>query len=182
MGLKRILHFGNTEEIYRFCPEEILYMQAVNGMEETKVFLINHRDTYILPNGLGYVSKIIDDALLKTTNSMCRIGRSSIINLQYLSDIIGTDTVRLVAEVDGITTEENLRISVAACTKLAERRGVSKEAQKEYQRLHFEGGYIEKHIGGGGGYLGFIIKEYEPCARPERYYDINDDEIMFLGV
>ena len=74
MSIKRNLRFGNTEEMFQFCPEEILYMQPVNGAEETTVFLVNG-DYYFLPNGLGYVSKVIDDTLLRsrgTGNSLCR--------------------------------------------------------------------------------------------------------------
>lgn len=182
MSLQRNLYFGNTEEIYRFCSEEIFYMQAVYGKEETTVFLINNKDSYILPNGLGFVSKVIDDALLKTSNTMCRIGRSTIINFKYLSIIIGTDTIRLVADVDGQPIEENIKLSVAACEKLAKTKGISKAKQKEYQHKHFEKGYSIKTLGGGPGVTGFMIKEYEPLERPESYYDIGDDEIMFLGV
>lgn len=183
MSIQRNLHFGNTEEIYQFCPEEILYMQAVCGEEETKVFLIN-KDIYILPNGLGRVSKVIDDTLLKlkTTNTMCRIGRSNIINFNYLSDFIGTDTIRLVADVDGRLMEEKIKISVAACKILAKKQGVSKAEQKQYQHEHFEHGYNITTLGAGSPYTGFICREYEPRERSVDYYDIGDDEIMFLGV
>lgn len=56
MSINRNLRFGNTEEVFLFCPEEILYMQPVYGKEETTVFLVNN-DCYILPNSLKYVSK-----------------------------------------------------------------------------------------------------------------------------
>ena len=184
MSIKRNLRFGNTEEMFQFCPEEILYMQAVYGEEETTVFLVNN-DCYILPNGLGYVSKVIDDNLLKTrrtNNSVCRIGRSTIINLNYL-DIIGTDTIRLMANINGVSAEGNLKIPVVACNELAKMRGLTKRQQKDYQIEHFKGGYVEKKFGGGpAGYTGFMITSYEPCERPESFYDIGDDEIMFLGV
>ena len=179
----RNLRFGNTEEIYQFCPEEILYMQTVPGREETNVFLVNN-DCYILPNGLGAVSKIIDSNLLRsrrTDNSVCRIGRSTIINLDYL-DIIGTDTIRLMANINGNSTRENIRISAEACNKLAETRGFSRRQQRNYQIEHFANGYVEEILGGGSGYTGFMARTYEPCDRPESYYDISDDEIMFLGV
>ena len=184
MGIKRNLRFGNTEEMFQFCPEEILYMQPVNGVEETTVFLVNG-DYYFLPNGLGYVSKVIDETLLRskgTGNSLCRIGRSTIINLDYL-DIIEKGTIRLLANIDGISTKESLTISNAACDKLAQMRGLTKRQQKNYQIDHFQGGYVEKTFGGGGqGYTGFMVRTYEPCERPESYYDIDDNEIMFLGV
>ena len=184
MSIKRNLRFGNTEEMFQFCPEEILYMQTVNGAEETTVFLVNG-DYYSLPNGLGYVSKVIDDTLLRsrgTGNSLCRIGRSTIINLDYL-DIIEKGTIRLLANIDGISTKESLTISNAACDKLAQMRGLTKRQQKNYQIGHFQGGYVEKTFGGGGqGYTGFMVRTYEPCERPESYYDIDDNEIMFLGV
>ncbi len=181
MNIIRNLHFGNTEEMFQFCPEEILFMQAVYGEEETTVFLVN-KDYYSLPNGLGYVSKVIDDTLLKSENkinSICRIGRSTIINLDYLN-IIGTDTIKLIANIDGISTEESVRIPINACNELAKSRGLSKKQQKNYQIKHFQGGYVEEIL--GGGYTSFIIRTYEPCERPESYYDIGDDEIMFLGV
>ena len=183
MNIKRDLRFGNTEELFQFCPEEILYMQAVSGEEETTVFLVN-RDYYFLPNGLGYVSSVIDNNLLRsrrTENSVCRIGRSTIINLDYL-DIIGTDTIRLIANINGMSIEECLKMPVEKCNELAKIRGLTKKQQKDYQIKHFKGGYVEKILGGGPGYTGFMIKTYEPCERPESYYDIGDDEIMFLGV
>ena len=184
MSIKRSLRFGNTEEIFQFCPEEILYMQAVYREEATRVFLVN-TDSYILPNGLGYVSKVIDDTSLRTRitdNSVCKIGRSTIINLNYL-DIIGTDTIRLMANINGVSTEESLNIPVVVCDKLAQMRGLSKRQQNNYQIDHYQGGYVEKTFGGGGqGYTGFMVRTYEPCERPESYYDIDDDEIMFLGV
>lgn len=52
MSINRNLRFGNTEEVFQFCPEEILYMQPVYGKEETTVFLVNN-DCYILPNNLS---------------------------------------------------------------------------------------------------------------------------------
>ena len=183
MSIKRNLRFGNTEEMFQFCPEEILYMHAVYGEEETTVFLVNN-DCYILPNGLGYISKVIAETLLKsrrTNCSVCRIGRSTIINLNYLS-IIGTDTIRLVAEIDGIKTEENIKVSNRACEKIASAKGLTKRKQEEYQRMHFDGGYVSSSYGGGPGSIGFMVTTYEPCERPESYYDINEDEIMFLGV
>jgi len=184
MSIKRSLRFGNTEEIFQFCPEEILYMQAVYREEATRGFLVN-TDSYILPNGLGNVSKVIDDISLRTRItdiSVCKIGRSTIINLNYL-DIIGTDTIRLVANINGVSTEESLNIPVDKCNELAKIRGLTKKQQKDYQIKHFKGGYVEKKFGGGpAGYTGFMITSYEPCERPESYYDIGDDEIMFLGV
>lgn len=183
MSINRNLRFGNTEEVFLFCPEEILYMQPVYGKEETTVFLVNN-DCYILPNSLKYVSKVIDDNLLKSrraNNSVCRIGRYAIINFDYL-DIIGTDTIRLLANINGVSTEESLKIPVRQCNKLAKMRGLTKKQQKDYQIKHFKGGYVEKILGGGPGYTGFMIRTYEPCERPESYYDIDDDEIMFLGV
>ena len=42
MSIKRDLHLGNTEESFWFCPEEILYMQAVTNEKETKVVLLNN--------------------------------------------------------------------------------------------------------------------------------------------
>jgi len=184
MSIKRSLRFGNTEEIFQFCPEEILYMQAVYREEATRVFLVN-TDSYILPNGLGYVSKVIDDTSLRTRitdNSVCKIGRSTIINLEYL-DIIGTDMIRLMANINGVSTEGSIKIPVVQCNELAKMRGLTKKQQKDYQIKHFKGGYVEKKFGGGpAGYTGFMITSYEPCERPESYYDIGDDEIMFLGV
>ena len=159
-------------------------MQAVNGEEQTKIFLKNNNDCYILPNGLGYVAKVIDDTLLETDDkTMLKVGRSTIINSKCLSDIIGTNTIRLVADVDGQTIETDVPgLSAAACTKLAKTKGLSKAQQRDYQHRHFEPGYRITSSGGGSGYFGFLIKEYEPCERPESYYDIDDDEIMFLGV
>ena len=102
--------------------------------------------------------------------------------MNYL-DIIGTDTIRLVANINGVSTEESLNIPVVVCDKLAQMRGLTKRQQKTYQIDHFQGGYVEKTFGGGGqGYTGFMVRTYEPCERPESYYDIDDDEIMFLGV
>lgn len=34
MSINRNLRFGNTEEVFQFCPEEILYMQPVYGKGE----------------------------------------------------------------------------------------------------------------------------------------------------
>ena len=62
-------------------------------------------------------------------------------------------------------------------------RGLTKRQQKNYQIGHFQGGYVEKTFGGGGqGYTDFMVGIDEPCERPESYYDIDDNEIMFLGV
>lgn len=183
MNIKRNLRFGNTEEIFQFCPEEILYMQAVNGEEETTVFLVN-RDYYFLPNGLGYVSKVIDDTLLRsrrTNNSVCRIGRSTIINLDYLNNI-ENNTIYLIAEINGLTIKGEISVSSNACEKLGKMRALTKKQQKDYQIEHFKGGYDEKTFGGGPGYTGFMVRSYEPRERSENYYDIGDDEIMFLGV
>jgi hypothetical protein len=183
MNIKRNLRFGNTEEMFQFCPEEILYMQAVSGEEETTVFLVN-RDYYFLPNGLGYVSKVIDDTLLRsgrTNNSVCRIGRSTIINLDYLN-VIENNTICLVADINGLTTKGEVGVSSSACEKLEKLRALTKKQQKDYQIENFKVGYDEKTLGGGPGYTGFMVRTFEPRERPESYYDIGDDEIMFLGV
>lgn len=186
MNVKRLLRFGNTEEIYRFCPEEILYMQAVTGERETIVFMTNNKDYYCVPNGLGHVAQVIDETLrkrLRTSNTMVTCGRSTIINKKYLGDVIGTGCIRLVAEVDGVKNEVDVKLPVDKCEMLAKVKGLSKAEQKEYQRKHFPDGYVRKSFGGGGGrYTGFMIETYEACDRPESFYDIQDDEIMFLGV
>ena len=122
-NLRRNLRFGNTEEVYRFCPEEILYMAAVTGKEETKVHLINN-ESYTLPNGLGYVKNVIRAALLETDNIMTEIGRSTVINSMYLSDI-GTNTIRLVADVDGQTIETDIcGLPAAVCKETAETKDI----------------------------------------------------------
>lgn len=195
MSLRRILHFGNTEEQYRFCPDEILYIEAVKGEEKSTVFLLNSENVYSLPIGLGKVAKIIDDTLQGLPDSLCKIGRSNIINLKYLSDDIGKNTIRLVADVDGTSIEKELILYAKTCEELKKYRKSSKTIQEFYQRNHFEGGYVVKSpIGSqgdislevvtntGSSNMGFMIKEYEPCERPESYYDIEDDQIMFLGV
>lgn len=201
-NLRRNLRFGNTEETYRFCPEEILYMTTVYGEEKTKVHLINN-DCYILPNGLGYVKNVIHASLLETDNTMTKIGRSTIFNATYLSDI-GTNTIRLVADVDGQTIETYIdNLPAAACKEIAETKGLSKAQKREYQRKkqakkrslskaqqrddlyrHFENGYNFEPFGGRTtlNCLGFMVEEKEPRECPESDYDIDDDEIMFLGV
>lgn len=196
MSLQRILHFGNTEEQYRFCPEEIMYIEAVKGEEKSTVFLLNSENVYSLPIGLGKVAKIIDDTLQGLPDSLCKVGRSVILNLKYISDIIGANTIRLVANVNGTLIEKDLILYAKACEELAKYLNSTKARQKAYQQQHFEGGYVARSLGGNRGdisldivrstssssTMGFMIMNYEPCERPESYYDIDEDQIMFLGV
>ncbi|MCR4918379.1 MAG: hypothetical protein K5928_00985 [Prevotella sp.] len=184
--MERKLLLGNTEVGFLFCPEEILYISTIPNMEKCEVFLVNGQK-YEVPNSRKNICKKINDEYKKEINKFtaCRlipVGKPFVLNLDYLSEDIGIDHVHLKANIGGeVLFELNLQVSEKVCKELAMARGLDKKAQRKYQQEHYPNGY--KIIRRGGTYgTAFIQVEYVAIDRDESYYDIGDDEIMFLGV
>ena len=148
---------------------------------------------------MGSVVDYIKDALKPTDKVMMCIGRDTIFNRQYFCGVVDKGTIRLMAEVDGQQIETTIQASDSACKHLKKTRGMNKEQLRDYLENHSKNrrsmtilseghrfpdfrvnsrGLTHALQRGDNEYLGFTIR---PDAQ-EDYYDINDDEIMFLGV
>lgn len=201
--MKRIIRIGNTEEHYTFRPEEILYAETIKGEERTSVHLLN-QTIYTLPCGLSVFAKTIDDSMIRMhtmersywrdrsqaidnsmrstlRTSIVRLGRSYLANYEYI--VKAQDgIVDLCAEVEDKTIEDRIIISRKACSILSDMIGKKIHQLERFQHDNHSNGYTEVYSGGSGGYTGFMSREYKPTKRDDTYYDIEDDDILFLGM
>ncbi len=183
--MARRLLLGNTEVGFRFCFEEIFYICTIPNTERCEIILVNGQK-YEVPNALNRISKAIDDELHEniyngTEHSFAPAGKAFIINMAYLNDI-GIDHVRFKADV-GDTTPSILDVKLPrdVCENLAMARKLDRRAQRAYQQKHYPDGFKIIRKGSGFG-TAFLVDEYVVIERDESYYDIDEGEIMFLGV
>lgn len=181
--MNRIIHIGNTEEKYMLRPDELLYIETVKGQEKMEAHLLNG-SVYTLPSTLTVLSETIDDATRNTTYEgvILQIGRSLLLNHNYLKEAI-EGTVLLEATIGDKTVCKKLQISKKACSKLASLIDQSKWKLKQYQEDNHPEGYDVWSSGSpGGGYIGFIMRKFTPKKRDGRFYEIDDDDLLILGL
>lgn len=174
--MKRTIHIGNTEEHYHFCPEEILYAETVKGEEKTKVHLLNG-NSYDVPCLLNEWARTTDHSLMKSDQTMIRIGRFYVVNNEYVKSA-ENGIVTLSADIEDST---DINISPKACAKLQYLIGKDDSSLLDFQHENHSDGY-NKQISGGGRYSSFMIVRYVPKERDDAYYDIDDDDILILGI
>lgn len=181
--MNRIIHIGNTEEKYMLRPDELLYIETVKGQEKMEAHLLNNC-VYTLPSTLTTLSKTIDDATRNTTyeGEILQIGRFLLLNLNYLKEA-NDGTVLLEATIGDNTVSKNLQISKQACSKLASLIGKSKRKLQQYQEDNHPDGYDVWSSGSpGGGCIGFIMRRVTPKKREGGFYEIEDDDLLILGL
>lgn len=83
--MKEKLFFRNSNEARFIDPSLILYVIAYGRYS---VFHLSTSVSFCLPMQLGKVSEIIARQLPHTCNDFARVGRSLIINLTYLHNIL----------------------------------------------------------------------------------------------
>lgn len=176
--MKRTIHIGNTEEHYQFCPEEILYVETVKGEEKIKVHLLNG-NSYDVPCLLKECAQKIDNSLMKSDQTMIRIGRFFVVNNEYVKSA-ENGNVTLSADIEG-TDSTKIKISPKACAKLQDLIGKDDRSLLDFQHENHSDGY-NKQISGDGRYTSFMIVRYVPKERDDAYYDIDDDDILILGI
>lgn len=175
--MKRTIHICNTEEHYHFCPEEILYAKTVTGKEKTKVHLLNG-NSYDVPCSLNDWAQEIDNSLMKSDQKMIRLGRFFVVNNEYVKSA-ENGNVTLSADIEG-TNRAEIKISPKACAKLQDLIGKDYRSLLDFQHENHSDGY-NKQIS-GGRYTSFMIVRYVPKERDDAYYDIDDDDILILGI
>ncbi len=181
--MNRIIRIGNTEEKYMLRPDELLYLETVKGQEKMEAHLLNG-SVYTLPSTLTALSETIDDATRNTTYEgvILQIGRSLLLNHNYLKEAI-EGTVLLDATIGDKTVCKKLQISKKACSKLASLIDQSKWKLKQYQEDNHPEGYDVWSSGSpGGGCIGFIMRKFTPKKRDGRFYEIDDDDLLILGL
>lgn len=176
--MKRTIHIGNTEEHYHFCPEEILYAETVTGKEKTKVHLLNG-NSYDVPCLLSDWAQETDNSLMKSDQTMIQIGRFFVVNNEYVKSA-ENGNVTLSADIEG-TDSTKIKISPKACAKLQDLIGKDNRSLLDFQHENHSDGY-NKQISGDGRYTSFMIVRYVPKERDDAYYDIDDDDILILGI
>jgi len=160
--MTRNIHLGNTEEQYRFCSEEILYIATGEKEGYITAVLLNNNQ-YTIPSTLTRASKCIYD--LNSGGELLLAGKRYIINMKYLRSVTG-QSVRLMAPAGVGCSEATLHLSSRACATLANLN--SRHSQ----------------MPGGLGFLaGYMTDsgDYHRRDVPESSFDIDDDDIMFLG-
>lgn len=181
--MNRIIRIGNTEEKYMLRPDELLYIETVKGQEKMEAHLLNGY-VYTLPSTLTTLSKTIDDATRNTTYEgvILQIGRSLLLNYNYLKEAI-EGIVLLEATIGDKTVSKKLQIPKKACSELASLIGQSKGNLKRYQEDNHPEGYDVRSSGSpGGGCIGFIMRKFTPKKRESGFYEIDDDDLLILGL
>ena len=178
--MKRTIHIGNTEEHYHFCPEEILYAETVKGEEKFKVHLLNG-NSYDVPCLLNEWARTTDNSLMKSDQKMIRLGRFYVVNNEYVKSA-ENGIVTLSADIEVKNrTEIKIKISPKACATLQYLIGKDYRSLLDFQHENHSDGY-NKQISGDGRYTSFMIVRYVPKERDDAYYDIDDDDILILGI
>jgi hypothetical protein len=181
--MNRIIRIGNTEEKYMLRPDELLYVETVKEQEKMEAHLLNGC-AYTLPSTLTALAKTIDDATRNTTYKgvLLQIGRFLLLNLNYLKEA-NDGTVLLEATIGDKTVSKKLQISQKACSKLASLIGKKQWELKRYQEDNHPDGYDVWSSGSpGGGCIGFIMRRVTPKKREGRFYEIDDDDLLILGL
>lgn len=160
--MKRNIHLGNTEEQYRFCSEEILYIATGEKEGYITAVLLNNNQ-YTIPSTLTRASKCIYD--LHSDGELLLAGKRYIINMKYLRSV-SSQSVRLMAPAGVGCSEATLHLSSKACATLA---------SLDSRRSQMPGG-----LGFLAGYM-TDSGDYPPRNLEESFFNINDDDIMFLG-
>lgn len=160
--MKRNIHLGNTEEQYRFCSEEILYIATGEKEGYITAVLLNNNQ-YTIPSTLTRASKCIYD--LHSDGELLLAGKRYIINMKYLRSV-SSQSVCLKAPAGVGCSEATLHLSSKACAKLT---GREFEMIRSLDSFGFLAGYMTDS------------GDYNPCNLKESFFDIDDDDIMFLG-
>jgi hypothetical protein len=201
--MKRCVHLGNTEELYRFCPDEILWVESDSenkGMERTKVTLVNN-NVYVIPQNLTGVCKCLGDATCDTSwkGTFLQSGRYYAVNLKYLNKVNDRSVELVYIKKNGDEEKKTLSLSKKACNELKVAGSLSAQELQDRQKDRHPEGYTktcsssdhfksegdDKFRFGGNLLIGYQIKMddvYVPCERPESFYEIDDDDFLYLGI
>ena len=210
--MNRIIRIGNTEEKYMLRPDELLYLETVKGQEKMEAHLLNGSVYTLPSTLTALSETIDDATRNTTYEGVIlQIGRSLLLNHNYLKEAIegtvlleatiGDKTVcrgalwasaakySPVMERRGRRSLQNVscnkmpEISKKACSKLASLIDQSKWKLKQYQEDNHPEGYDVWSSGSpGGGCIGFIMRKFTPKKRDGRFYEIDDDDLLILGL